>query len=136
MKFDLKLIGYITTFENYTKTTVKDCFFHEKDLVFIVKEGQLGKAIGRNGAHVKVLTMKLKHKLRIIGFDEDPVIFVKNLIYPIEDYTIETRDNNTLMLKPKDRIVKGKIFGRDKTNFYWIQNVLQRHFKDIKLEMF
>lgn len=134
MKFDLKLIGYITLFENYTKTTVKDCFFHEKELVFIVKEGQLGKAIGKNGVQVKFLTTKFKHKLRIVGFDEDPVLFVKNLLYPLEDYTIELREK-TIVLKPKDKVIKGKIFGREKTNFHWVQEILRRHFKDIQLIM-
>jgi len=132
MKFDTKLIGYITIFENHT--TVKDCFFRDKELVFIVKEGQLGKAVGKNGVNIKKLLSKLKHKLRVIDFDHDPVYFVKNLLYPIDNYRIEKNDNKLVTI-PADNKTKGQIYGRDRSNFKWVKEVLKRHFKDVELVM-
>ena len=132
MKFDTRLIGYITTFENYTKTTVKDCFFNDKELVFIVKEGQLGKAIGKNGINIKKLSPKMKHRIRVILFDEDPVNFLKNLLYPIDGYAAE-KENGKITMKTKDNKVKGQIYGRDKSNFNWVKSVFNRHFKGFEL---
>ncbi len=133
MKFDTKLIGYINAFENFTKTEVKDCFFKDKDeLVFIVRDDQLGKAIGKNGINVKKLVNKLKLKLKIIGYNDDPVGFLKNLLYPIDGCELEKSDNK-IIIRPNDSKIKGRIYGRDRTNFMWLKQVFSRHFKDIEL---
>ncbi len=134
MKVDLKLIGYITTFENFTKSDVKDCFFRDKELVFIVKEGQLGKAVGKNGINAKKLSDKLKWRIKIIGFDADPVKFLKNLLYPQDGYEIETVEKK-IIIKPKDNKIKGRIFGRDKSNFNWVKEVFSRYFKELEIKM-
>ncbi len=134
MKFDIKLIGYITTFENFTRTTVKDCFFRDKELIFIVDEGQLGKALGKSGINVKKLGVKMKRRLRIIMFDKDPVKFLKNLLYPLNGYEVIVEDLK-LILKPSDNKVKGQIYGRERSNFNWIKSVLNRHFKNVELVM-
>lgn len=124
----------MTTFENYTGASVKDCFFRDKELVFIVKEGQLGKAIGKGGVNIRNLVLKLKYKVRVIGFDNDPVVFLKNLLYPVEGYEAE-REDDKIVIKAKDNKVRGKIYGRDRSNLAWIKEVLKRHFKGIEVVM-
>ncbi len=37
MKLDQKTLGYISFFEKFTQTEVKDCFLDEDKLVFVVK---------------------------------------------------------------------------------------------------
>ena len=41
-------INHINLFEKITKARVKDCFLNDI-IVFIVEEGDLGKAIGKKG---------------------------------------------------------------------------------------
>lgn len=132
MKFDNRIIGYITTFENITRTSVKDCFFKDDELIFIVQPGQLGKAIGKNGSNVKLLAGKLKHKLRVIGFDIDPLRFVSNLLYPLKEFEIEMNDDK-IVIKAEDRRIRGKIYGRERSNFKWINELLNEYFKGKEL---
>ena len=134
MKFDTKLIGYITLFEKYTGTEVKDCFFRESELIFIVKEGQLMRAIGKNGENVKGLVAKIKHKIRVIGFDNDLTQFIKNLLYPINGFQIEKKDDGIYII-PNDTKTKGQIYGRERSNFKWVQEVLNRHFNNIEIKV-
>ena len=49
IKYDSELIKLMTLFESMTGAKVKDCISDEK-LTFIIEEGDMGKAIGRNGA--------------------------------------------------------------------------------------
>ena len=67
MKFDIKLIGLINVFEKVTRSRVKDAFF-DKDgiLVFIVKQGEIGTAIGKKGVNVKKLSTVMKKKIKLI----------------------------------------------------------------------
>ena len=134
MKFDLKLIGYITTFENYTKSKVRDCFFKDNELIIIVQKGNMGKALGKNGINIKQLGPKLKHKLRVIEFNDDPCSFLKNLLAPLDGFNLE-RVDDSVIIKTEDTRIKGRIFGRDKSNFHWIQEVFQRHFKDLEVKV-
>lgn len=134
MKLDTKLLGYIKIFENYTKTNVKDCFYNENELIFLVNKGQIGKAVGKKGENVKKLVNKLKQRVRVIAFDDDIKIFIRNLLYPLKDFDVELREND-LVLMPKDNTIKGKIYGRSRSNFKWLNEVLNRYFNDVKLVM-
>jgi len=136
MKLDLQLIGYINAFENITKARVKDCFFAKNNiLIFIVQPGELGKAIGKNGSNIKKLAIKLKHKIRVLGFDNDPVVFVKNILYPLNGYQINFK-NNKIVINTENKILKGKIYGRDRNNFKQVNEIFKKYFKglDVAIE--
>ena len=47
IKYDINLMKFISLFESITKTDVKDCFEIGGKLVFIVKEGNIGRALGK-----------------------------------------------------------------------------------------
>ena len=134
MKYDTKLIGYVTTFENYTKARVKDCFFLGSELVFVVKEGNLGKAVGRNGVTVMKLSRQFRHKLRVIEFSQDPAIFVKNLLYPLKGFEVSL-DEGRLIIRTTDSRIKGKIYGRDRSNLKWMNELLKNYFSDLKIKI-
>lgn len=86
IKLSLDDIGYISLFENTTHAKVKDCFLNEKKdkITFVVNEGQAGIAIGKGGANIKNLENKLKKKIEVIEFSEDPLKFVTNIFRPIK----------------------------------------------------
>ena len=45
--FDEQTIKYVALFQDLTRTTVVDCVDATDKLIFVVKEGDIGKAIGR-----------------------------------------------------------------------------------------
>ena len=53
--FDEKTIKYVALFQDLTRTTVVDCVDAEDRLIFVVKEGDIGKAIGKKGENVAKL---------------------------------------------------------------------------------
>lgn len=73
--FSMETIGYINLFEKATNARVKDCLIEEGKLIFIVDQGEIGKAVGKNGANVKYLQEKLKKQIKVIEFNNDPVRF-------------------------------------------------------------
>lgn len=133
MKLDAKLIGYITTFENATGARVKDCFFgKDKELIFVVQKGYLGKAIGKSGANVRSISAKLKHRLKVIGFDDDPAKFVSNLLFPLNGFEI-IKEDEKIIIKTEDKVLKGKVYGRDRGNLAWVNEVFHKYFKDLNV---
>lgn len=132
MKLDLKTMGYISVFEKYTHAIVKDCFLTGNVLVFVIKEGQIGKAIGKKGINIKNLSKKFKKPLRIIEFSDNIEKFVKNLIYPVKTH-IEKRGNK-IVIATEDTKTKGFLFGRDKSKLKDMQEVVKRYF-DVEISI-
>lgn len=126
MKLDQKTLGYISVFENQTGASVKDCFISKGTLVFIVNNGNMGKAIGRKGINIKILINKFKKPIRVIEFSEDSLQFVKNLIFPIK-VDVENKGDKLVILAG-DKKLKGKLFGRDKSNLKEMQIIIKRYF--------
>ena len=126
-------MGYIKIFENMTHTQIKDCFFgKDKELFFIVNSDQVGMAVGKEGKNVKLLAQKLKLRLKVIGFDKDPVEFVKNILYPLKEYEVNL-EGDKIVIKPENNVIKGRIYGRDRSNLKWINDLLKRHFGGLEV---
>src|SRR3989338_4190954 len=106
----MKLIGFISVFENVTKTKVKDCIAHEDSLIFIVEQNEIGRAIGKNGQNAKMLERLLKKKIRIVEFNPDVGQFVKNIAYPLKVDDVG-KENELIIIKCMDRSTKGMLIG-------------------------
>ena len=131
MKLDLQLIGYINLFENITKARIKDCFFGKNNvLIFIVQPGELGKAIGKDVYNIKKLAIKLKYKIRVLGFNNDPNVFVKNILYPLNGFEVNLR-NDKVAIITEDKVLKGKIYGRDRSNLKQVNEIFKKYFKNL-----
>ncbi len=131
MKLDLKTLGYIKFFENYTHASVKDCFV-KNGLVFIVNPGEIGKAIGKKGANIRFLNTKFGKSIRVIEYNPDVVQFVKNLIYPTK-VEVEKR-GEIVVIVTEDTKTKGFLFGRDKSKLKSMEEIVKRYF-DVSLEI-
>lgn len=135
IKYDAQLIGYINIFENITKTNVKDCFMNNKDqLVFIVNEGQAGKAIGKGGLNAKRLEELLKKKIKVIEFNEDIIKFTANFLSPIKFDDISI-DNKEIQIKAKDSKTKGLLIGRDSKNLLQLEQTIKKFFSIDKIKV-
>ena len=126
-KFDTRLIGFITTFENITNARVKDAFIEKDQLVFIVDEGDAGKAIGKRGAKIKMISRLLKKKIKIIEFNSDVKEFVKNIIDPLRADDIEVNENK-VNVKSRDLRIKSLLIGRNRENLKNLNNTVKKYF--------
>ena len=129
--FDMKTIGFISTFENITKNSVLDCIFDEKSLYFLVEPGKAGTSIGKNGKNIKKLQRIFNKNIRIFEYNEDSKKFIKNMIPEAE--TIEIKDGKAFVTL--DSQTKGKVIGRNGYNINKTREILKRNSKINKLEI-
>ena len=131
MKLDINTIGSINIFENITGSEVKDCIENNGKLIFIVEESQLGKALGKKGSNLQRAKNIMKKDIQVIVFSNDVLKFVSYLMFPNKAKDISLLDG-VITIKTGDLSTKGKIFGRNRENLKKINEILKRHFKDVK----
>ncbi|MBU4241956.1 MAG: NusA-like transcription termination signal-binding factor [Nanoarchaeota archaeon] len=123
----MQTIGLINLFEKITRAGVKDCFIMESTLIFVVNQGDIGKAVGKGGSNIQKLTRIMKKQVKIIQFDSNPSKFTLNLLFPLKPAEIK-QDDDKIIIKAKDISEKGKIFGREKTNLKRMQEIISKYF--------
>ena len=135
IKFDSELMKLITLFESVTGANVKDCIADERITLFIIEEGEMGKAIGRNGANIKRVENMLKRNIRLVEFSNDIVQFVKNLIYPVEALEIR-QENYRVIIHGRDTGSRAMLIGRERQNINHLAGIVKRYFdvSGIKVE--
>jgi N utilization substance protein A len=84
IKFDSECIRYISLFETFTNAAVKDCITDGDSIIFVVKEGDAGLAIGKNGQNIKNLERLMNKRIEIVEFSPDPLAFVSNVFRPVD----------------------------------------------------
>ena len=128
-KYDSDSMKLIALFESMTGAQVKDCIINEK-LMFVIEENEMGKAIGKNGMHIKKLESMMRKKIRLVEFSKDVAQFIRNLAHPIEISSIEN-DNGLITLFGKDTSTRAMLIGRERQNINHIKGIVQRYF-DVK----
>ena len=73
---------YINMASNITKTDILDCMIADDKLIFIVKKGQLGAAIGIKAKNLERLRGLFKKNIKFVEFDSDRERFIVNLFKP------------------------------------------------------
>ncbi len=117
---------YISIFESLTSAKVKDCIVNEQ-ILFIVNENDMGKAIGKHGSNVKRIENMMKKRIRLVEFNNDVKQFVQNLIYPVQAKEIK-EENGIVSIYCNDIKSKGILIGRDRHNIKFINDIVKRHF--------
>ena len=125
--YDVDIIKFINLFESLTGAKVKDCIIDDK-LTFIVENGQMGLAIGKQGVHLKRVESALKKNIRVIEFDENIGKFVKHCTYPLKNFTVE-EDNGIVKIIGDDTKTKGLLIGRDRANLKKLNLIVSRFFQ-------
>ena len=84
IKFSANEIRYIALFENMTGAMVKDCIIDDENgkVTFVVKNGDMGLAIGKGGSSVSKVQRAVDKGVEIIEMDDDPIQFIKNVLSP------------------------------------------------------
>ncbi len=133
VKLDQDVLGLSSVMEKRTGTHVKDCFQDEDTIYFVVASGEVGKAIGKGGMHIKAISQELNKRVRVIEFHDHVEEFIKNLIYPLTvERTIEEED--AFILQDSSKKTKGLLIGRNGKNLKFINRAVQRFFgKEVKV---
>jgi len=125
---------YIALFESITSATVKDCIIDDElnRIIFIVKEGDIGAAIGKGGKNIRLLERMTGKKHEIIEHSDNPVQFIKNALKParVNEVRITERPNGktiaVVSVNPRD---KGVAIGKNGRNAERIRFLAKRYFQ-------
>jgi len=129
-------IKSISLFEQLTGVTIKDCVIDEEGTVFIVKEGDLGKAIGKKGSVIARVRSIFNKRIEIFEYGETPEKFIRNLFSPIQivNLNIQGGDDKKVAYISVDPMNRGAAIGRDGGRIKLARLLLKRHFNtDLKL---
>ncbi len=86
IKFSANEIRFIALFENMTGAMVKDCIIDDENskVTFVVKNGNMGLAIGKGGNTVSKVKRAVGRGVEIIELSDDSDQFIRNLLSPAE----------------------------------------------------
>ncbi|MEM2110724.1 MAG: NusA-like transcription termination signal-binding factor [Candidatus Bathyarchaeia archaeon] len=134
IKITNREMSHIALFENITGATVRDCVIDDESnrIIFVIKEGELGAAIGKRGKNIDVLEKMTGKKHEIVEFSDDPVQFIKNSLKPARVKEIrltERPDGKTIAVVSVDPKDKGLAIGKNGKNAERIRMLAKRYFQ-------
>lgn len=122
--FNTETIRLLTLFENITNVPVRDCFVNNDVIYYIVEEGKIGLAIGKNGTSIKNVEKVVRKKVKVFEYSSDPVKFIKKLIPQCREVKINNSDNTVeIRVNKRDR---GLVIGRGGEKIKVYKEILKR----------
>ena len=133
IRFTNREIQYISLFESITGATVRDCIIDDENnrIIYVVKEGEMGIAIGKRGKNVNLLEKMTGMKHEIIEFSDDPVKFIRNALRPArlrEIRITQKTDGKKIAVVSVDPKDKGIAIGKNGRNAERIRFLAKRYF--------
>ncbi|TAL47674.1 NusA-like transcription termination signal-binding factor [archaeon] len=127
LTLDTDAIRMMAFFENITGANVKDCIMDGTEICFLIDEGGMSIAIGKNGSSVKYAEKVLKKSVKLFEFSKDLNSFVKNMIPSATDVKIRNDENGTSVEVRVDPRYKASVIGRGKKGMKLYEDLLKRN---------
>ena len=121
----------MSLFQKVTRVEAKDCIEEENQVIFVINEGKMGKAIGRGGATIKSLQHTIKKHVDLVEYREDPVDFIRGLLdkRSIQDVAMSERDDGSRqVVVTTEPGKKGLVVGREGRNAKKARLLAKRYF--------
>ncbi|MEM0233103.1 MAG: NusA-like transcription termination signal-binding factor [Candidatus Nezhaarchaeales archaeon] len=124
---------YITLFESISGATAKDCIIDNNTnrVIFIIKKGEMGMAIGKNGVNIKRATKLIGRPVEVVESGDTPEELIRNALFPAKIHAVKiTRDAfgrlvAHVAVDPKD---KGLAIGREGMRIQRARLLAKRYF--------
>ncbi|HEY3360653.1 MAG TPA: NusA-like transcription termination signal-binding factor [Methanosarcina sp.] len=122
-------IQHIALFENLTRAKILDCIPEEERLVYVVKQGDMGLAIGKNGENINRVKKALDKPIELVEYSDDPVTFLKNAFGPVSvsSVNIINKNGKRLAYVEVPNKEKGLAIGRNGKNIEKVKILARRH---------
>jgi N utilization substance protein A len=124
--FTTETIRLLTLFENVTNVPVRDCFIDNGVIYYIVEEGKIGLAIGKNGASIKKVERVIGKKVKVFEYSSDPETFVKNIIPQCRKITMINQDDKITVEIKVSKNDRGFVIGRGGEKIKIYKEILKR----------
>jgi N utilization substance protein A len=124
-------LKYMAVFQDVTGAVSKDCIIDEENnrIIILVKQGQMGMAIGKGGSNVKKLKKILGKEIEVVEYDENLEALVKNIMSPARVRSVKLVQGNSkkvvyINVEPSD---KGLAIGKNGRNVVRAKLILKRY---------
>lgn len=124
----------MSLFQSVTGATARDCIIDEKldRVIFVVNKGDMGLAIGKNGATIRTLQDLVGKKIELVEFSGDVVEFIRNMLSSslVLDVKINEKvDGTKIAIAVVDPKKKGVVVGREGRNAEKARLLARRYFQ-------
>lgn len=136
MKLTNDDIKCMTLFQQLTGASARDCVVDKESAIFVVSEGELGRAIGKGGSSIMRVRDAFRRRVEVVEYADDPERFARNIFSAVEIKNLKIDDaggNKTVQVTvdPRDR---GTAIGRNGDKVKMARMLMQRYFNmDLKL---
>lgn len=135
---DAETLRIFAMFEGMTRASLKDVLDEEDRIIFVVDEGQVGRAVGKGAVNLKRLRENMQKEVVLIGFAADREQMLKNVFHRFTVEKVEWEDRNGDIIAhvtiPAEE--KGKAIGKGGRNIQLARTLMKRHHQvaDVSLE--
>lgn len=123
---------FIQLLQNMTGATVVDCIVDDETIMFTVKKGEVGLAVGKGGEKIKRFRSMTNKQVEIYEYMNEADKFIKNALKPAKVKDIKLVDRMEgkkiamVNVDPKD---KGIAIGKNGDNIKKIRFLAKRYFQ-------
>lgn len=134
MKLTNDEIKSISVFEQLTGAVATDCVLYDGGVVFIVKEGEIGRAIGKNGSSINRVRTAFGRQVSVVENATELSAFVTNIFSTLKIKVDVREGEKPLAIVKVDAKDRGNAIGRNGERIKMARMLVERHFgADIKL---
>lgn len=123
---------YMALLQDLTGAVARDCIVDSENnrVIFLVRPGDAGKAIGRRGANINRLRRLLGKEIEVVEFADDLESLVKNLFAParILSVRVAQRNGRRILYVTVDPSDKGRAIGKGGRKVSVARIVLKRYY--------
>ncbi|MBM3291088.1 NusA-like transcription termination signal-binding factor [Candidatus Bathyarchaeota archaeon] len=123
---------YIQLLQNMTGATIVDCIIEGETILFTVKKGEVGLAVGKGGDKIRRFRTMTNKQVEIFEYMEDPDKFLRNALKPakVKDIRLVDRmDGHKIAMVNVDPKDKGIAIGKNGENIKKIRFLAKRYFE-------
>jgi transcription termination/antitermination protein NusA len=123
------IMKYIRMATQMINVDILDCVQVDDLLVFVVRKGQLGAAIGKKAKNLERLRNVFKKTIKFVENDSDRSRFIQNLCkpYKIESVTLSGEDTAPVAQVSVNASEKSRLIGKGGRNIELIRKLAKRH---------
>ncbi len=132
-KLNSEEVSLLSMFQDMTGATTRDCVVDDKRnrLIFVVAKGQMGLAIGKEGAAVKKIERAVRKPVEVVEWADDIEELVRNSLgakYVQEVKVSERLDGTQGVVVVVDSRKKGAVLGVGGRNAEKVRLLAKRYF--------
>ena len=123
-------------FETVTGAAVIDCLITDAAVSFIVKQGELGRAIGKKGANITRVRQTFARQVLVFEDSPDMEQFIRNLFgsIAVKNINVHEKSDSKIAYVTVDEQDRGNAIGRNGDRIKVGRSLLQRRFScDLRL---